>query len=156
MGLFVLLSALSTASEVAASDPLPEGVWYMPGASIGFTSPSLWLFGGELSIVCADCVRGAFPFGTWVGGYADAVHDVDREQVRVSLGPEIGLAMIAGLDGGVLVAHDDGGMHAGLTGRFLLTIGLASLWIRYGNLFIGAEQDHLETGVLLKVPIEGS
>ena len=81
IGLGVLLSGLWTATSAHASEPLPEGVWYMPGGSIGFSSPSSWLFGGELSVVCADCVRGAFPFGTWVGGYADVVHDVDREQI---------------------------------------------------------------------------
>ena len=90
----------------------------------------------------------------WFGGYVDGLYAVESEEVRMSLGPELGFSF-AGLDAGYLlsVAGPRGAQH-GLVVRPMLTLGIGTLYFRSAWLF-GAHADWSgEVGLLLKLPIE--
>ena len=90
----------------------------------------------------------------WVGGYADALYAVESEEVRISVGPELGFSF-AGPDAGYLVsASGPRGTQHGLVVRPMLTVGIGTLYFRSAWLF-GAHADWSgEVGLLLKLPIE--
>lgn len=100
--------------------------------------------GGEGSFVLINDVF------LWGGGYADVIHDFGPKATRVSFGPELGLTII-GVDTGVVLSSQDG-LHAGWTGRILLTFPIVELYARVGTLF--SEKDTWgEFGVMIKVPV---
>lgn len=107
--------------------------------------------GGEASLVSLGAVG---PPGTWLGGYADARWDFGADALLHSVGPQFGIAML-GLDLGYLGEASGGRYRPGFTARGLLTIGILSLFGRYGRLYGEAGQDDedvAEFGVLAKIP----
>lgn len=89
---------------------------------------------------------------TWLGGYVDAVHDFGPSATRISIGPELGKA-IFGIDGG-FVLSTYGGPHAGVCGRFLISLAVLHLYTRVGTIFDSPKEGtYGELGVMLKIPI---
>lgn len=124
-----------------------EGTYALGGISTGVTfAPAGFVLGAELSLV-----RQTQEFA-WFGAYVDGVYDFGRDQIRFSMGPELGWSAF-GLDAGYLLALDDVGAHSGITARPLLSIGYVSAFGRVSHLF-DVGQTWLEAGLLLKYPVE--
>jgi hypothetical protein len=87
----------------------------------------------------------------WFGGYLDALYDFGSDATRFSIGPEVG-AWYLGLDGGLVRELEEPGRY-GFAIRPALTVGFASLFVRYTHFFESTPEDtHVEVGVLLKYP----
>ena len=104
--------------------------------------------GGEASLVTLSQEM------LWVGGYADATYATAAEELRVSVGPELGFSF-AGIDlGYALKLGGERSPQHGISVRPLLSIGVATVYFRSIWLF-GAHADwSAELGLLLKFPIE--
>ncbi len=85
----------------------------------------------------------------WAGGYLDVQRDAALDQVRASIGPELGIAFV-GIDAGRVFGDADG-----WTARVALTAGVAALYLRRTWLDDPSEgSQHLyEVGLLLKFPL---
>jgi hypothetical protein len=131
---------------------VPEG-WFLPvGVNIGgAVHPSAdlgYLFGVEGSLVYFP-----LPHATWGGGYVDAVYDTGTKHARFSVGPEFGFTFI-GLDGGLVVQPGTERTAIGFQGRVLLTLGVVSVYARWGKLpALDVDATFREIGILLKFPI---
>ena len=90
--------------------------------------------------------KDAFYFGV----YADGLYDSHREGLRLSVGPEVGLAFW-GIDGGYLVEFRHHRAYHGAAVRFFASLGVLGVFVRYGALF-GA-RDFVEAGLLIKIPL---
>jgi len=129
---------------------LPIGV--SAAGAYGSDDQSGLALGAEASLVSLGLVG---PDGTWLGGYTDACWDFGANAFRHSTGPQFGIAML-GLDLGYLGEVRDGQYRPGFTARGLVTMGVLSLFGRYGRLYGGAGRDDgdvAEFGVLAKVPL---
>lgn len=127
----------------------PQG-WFLPvGLSVAGaahpTSPTALAVGAEASVV-------AFPVaeGNWVGAYVDAVHELDNDLTRVSIGPEFGFVLI-GVDGGFVVQRSERGTHYGGAVRPMLSFSFLTVYGRWG--WLSDDERFREIGVLLKFPI---
>lgn len=88
----------------------------------------------------------------WAGGYVDAVHDFGANATRITIGPELGL-LIFGVDGGLVLSTRDG-VHAGMCGRLLMTVGALAAYARVGTVFSSPQEGtYGELGILVKIPI---
>ena len=89
----------------------------------------------------------------WHGAYVDGTYATDSRELRLSIGPEIGLGPV-GMDAGYLLKlAGAGSAQHGLSLRWLLTTGVAAFYFRSGWLF-GSRSDWFgEFGLLLKFPI---
>jgi hypothetical protein len=116
--------------------------------TLGREAGSGLVLGAEGSLVVLN------PALFWWGGYVDVLYAFAADEVRLSLGPEVGIGWL-GLDAGyVLSSSQHGSPQHGLAVRPLLTIGIASAFFRSAWSF-GAQADwSCEIGVLLKFPIE--
>lgn len=103
------------------------------------------LLGSEVSFV--NLTRDLY----WFGAYADGLYDFGAGEGRFSVGPEVGVAFF-GLDGGYLAVVGPGGTQHGFTVRPLLTCGLASAYVRYGQVVTGTDDRFGEVGLLVKLP----
>jgi hypothetical protein len=138
------------------------------GANIGLSSheqsSSGFLVGGEASLAFLHLkaderehegdAPGVPMIGTpiWLGLYADLLRDTGSDTTRMSVGPELGTALI-GVDGGLL-AEVGGDTRWGVTVRPVLTVGLVSLYGRWGHFADDLrDPDFFEAGLLLKVPV---
>lgn len=127
-----------------------QGMYLMPGASVaarfaGEDGAGL-LLGGELSLVSH------YVNFFWFGGYVDGLYDFAAERARLSVGPELGWSAF-GLDAGYVLESAPGRWTHGVSVRPMLTIGLASLYVRGVQQF-GTSDRFMELGVLLKYPVE--
>lgn len=128
----------------------PEGVFLPLGASVAAashpSSPTALALGAEASVV-------AFPVGPamWAGGYADLLYEFRNDRTRASFGPELGFTLI-GVDGGVVVQSSANGTHWGGVVRPMLTIGLLSVFARFG--WLEDDERFVEIGALAKFPIQ--
>jgi hypothetical protein len=90
----------------------------------------------------------------WAGGYLDATFATEPEELRLSIGPELGFSFI-GIDTGyVLKLGGERSPQHGLSLRPLLTVGVAAVYFRSIWLFGEAADWSAEIGLLLKFPIE--
>jgi hypothetical protein len=146
------IALLPSRTRADAGFPIPDPGWYsLVGGNVGMSllarQSNGAVLGAEASIVHLG--REA----TWAGGYIDVVHDTSWNTQRISIGPELGLAMF-GIDGGYLMQLDHGALEHGVVVRPLITFGVVALYGRYGHLFIGdGREDFGELGLLLKYPI---
>ena len=132
------------------------GVYLPMGASLGgayrHDAPDGLMLGAEVSLVSFGQVG---PPGSWFGGYADGCWDFGVDAFRHSTGPQFGIAML-GLDVGYLGELRDGTYRPGLSARGFVTLGVLSMFGRYGRLYgrgAVADEDVAEFGVLVKVPL---
>jgi hypothetical protein len=158
--------ALAVGGEATAREvqepPSLLATWMRPGlylpigvsaaGAYGSDDQSGLALGAEASLVSLGLVG---PGGTWLGGYTDACWDFGADAFRHSAGPQLGIAML-GLDLGYLGEVRDGQYRPGFTARGLVTMGILSLFGRYGRLYGGAgrdDEDVAEFGVLAKFPL---
>lgn len=103
------------------------------------------LVGGELSLV-------RLRERTYLGAYTDAYYDWGADGTYVTLGPEIGYAVI-GLDGGVAWRFAGGDTQIGATGRLSVGVGLVNIYARYAY-FDAMSDDHvIQIGLAVKLPL---
>jgi len=127
--------------------------WFLP---VGFTVAGAAHPAADTGLVAG--VEGSlayFPldYGTWAGGYVDAVYDTGTKRARFSIGPEFGFTFI-GFDGGLVVQPGPDRTAIGYQGRVLLTMGLLSFYARWGKLpSLDVDATYREIGVLVKWPI---
>ncbi len=118
------------------------GASYFPDDGLGA------FIGAELSLALLS------PAWNWFGGYVDTVYDTGTQNVRSSVGLELGSRYV-GVDAGyVLDASDPDGLRHGVVVRPMLTTGLLSLGSRFGYLMTGQTQLFFEAGLLVKYPID--
>ncbi len=128
--------------------------WYMPvGITAGGTMHAFedrtGLLGVEVSVVHLQ-VGGGWLEHRWIGLYSDAYWAGDHDEIRFSIGPEMGISFI-GFDLGYMgVVSFDGSYTHGLTTRFLLTASIVSVYVRWN--WLAHEKDSGEIGALLKFP----
>jgi hypothetical protein len=155
------LVALAALAGAAVASPAParadgfpsfgNGLWMSTGLNIGGAfgpdRPGGVVLGGELS----------FPYlwwndARWVGLYGDALRDFGLSRNRYSFGPELGVAFF-GLDFGMVV-QTGGGVETqlGYTGRIVLTLGFAALYVRLVKIPKAVDTTNMEAGFLFKVP----
>lgn len=127
-----------------------QGVYLMPGASVGARfageDGAGLLLGGEVSLVSQNVNF------FWFGAYVDGVYDFAAEGTRISLGPELGWSAF-GLDAGYVFESGPGRQTHGVAVRPMLTIGLASLYVRGVQQF-GDSDRFVELGLLFKYPVD--
>ncbi len=88
--------------------------------------------------------------GMYFGVYFDGVHDFDRQSGRLSTGATAGW-FLGGIDIGYLVDLHPDGPHHGLSTRIFGSIGLLTLYVRYG--FLPQSNDFVEVGLMIKLPL---
>ncbi len=149
------LSALSVASfsgGAARADaaPKPEsGLWGSLGVPLGLgvhRGPNQFFFGAEASLFHLNRDF------RWLGGYADIVAEPSSEAVRVSVGPEIGMAVL-GIDGGY-VRELGGAKRHGFAVRPMLSLAFTTLAFRIGHFPGEKGGSYGELTLLVKVPFE--
>jgi hypothetical protein len=93
------------------------------------------------------------PVGLTLGyGFNPKRLDFGADANRFSFGPEVGIGPF-GIDGGAVISTLDG-THGGVTGRFLLTVGVLALYGRVGGIFDSPQEGTFgEIGLLIKAPI---
>ncbi len=141
---------MAVAPSAAAQWGTLQGTYLMPGVSVasrfaGEDGAGLVL-GGELSMAWQNVNF------FWFGGYADGVYDFAAGRARVSVGPELGWSAF-GLDAGYVVESGAERWTHGVSVRPMLTIGLASLYVR-GIQQFGVPDRFVELGILFKYPVE--
>jgi hypothetical protein len=129
----------------------PRGWFGMVGANFAFNFSrepgSGFAFGAEGSVARIT------PELFWAGAYLDALFAVEAEELRLSIGPELGYGF-AGFDVGYVLALGGRPAQHGVAVRPLLTFGIAAIYFRSIWLF-GTDADWSgEVGLLLKAPIE--
>lgn len=155
-GLWLLLM-LGSADHVSAdwSSP-PSGLFLPYGLTVGYLSSETHAgtersgkLGGELSLAAAhDRV--------WYGGYTDATYDITGQRAWLSLGPELGTALL-GMDAGAVLVAGVGGTRAGYRLRAVLNFPIANsysplqFFVGGGALESGTREPFFETGFLLKL-----
>lgn len=137
--------------DIRKDSLLPSG-WVLPvgvnlGAARGSNAARGIVVGPEISVVNFEDKHRGF----WFGAYADALYDTGASQLRLSIGPEAGWALL-GVDGGLVLGAGNGGTHAGVTMRGLLTLGVLAGYVRGGAIFDDKHTSFAEFGVLLKIP----
>lgn len=149
-GLF-LLALLAPASLRAEQTPWLTG-WYAPshlqaGVSIHPERSSGLVLGLQQSLVYQ-----VGPRASWWGGISgELMHDFGPSWTRVSLGPEVGYGVF-GVDAGFFAIRRDGKGEAGFQGRLVLTIGVAEVYGRLGEV-MGEERFRFgEVGIALGWP----
>lgn len=125
---------------------------YVPvGVNVGYSlnrslSPNNGgLLGLEASVV-------DFYEGRWYGAYADAVVDFASDEVRCTLGPELGLAIL-GIDGGYLFTDSPQGTQHGFVVRPMFAFGWVTAYTRFGIVLTPPKDKFGEVGLLLKFPL---
>jgi hypothetical protein len=142
--------ALAAAGEARAGGFDLNGIWSPVGVALGgsFNGQDRggFFLGPEASVVY-------FSDGVWAGGFADVLWDFGSDQLRHTIGPELGFGPL-GVDFGYLGVLQDGDYRPGYAARGMLTFSLISVYGRYGHVFDDAPIPTFgEVGVLLKVPI---
>jgi hypothetical protein len=85
---------------------------------------------------------------TWGGAYIDALYDSGIDHGRFSIGPELG-AQVFGVDAGPFVQTDG---KYGFEIRPVLTVGVVTLFYRFGH-YLGADDSTFhEFGIIGKIP----
>ena len=87
----------------------------------------------------------------WVGGYLDATWDFGPDYLMVTAGPEVGYGF-AGFDGGAGLRYDGDEVQFGPQGRFLLTVGIVSLYGRYAY-WPDPDSHTIQAGAMFKLPV---
>ncbi len=151
---FFLVTALGWSAKAHADmGPHISSGWYLPvglnlGASLHPKVHHGFLVGGEVSFVHLGAKK-----LIWAGGYVDALHDLGAKATRFSFGPEFGWSIV-GIDAGYMGDVRDGEYHHGMTIRAMLTLGIVTLYGRWGHVFgLERESDFGEIGFLFKAPI---
>lgn len=91
----------------------------------------------------------------WYGVFADAAYDFGHEATTLYIGPELGYGFV-GFDGGFAYRIPNSGENDfGPHGRFMLTLGVFSLYARYSR-FVETRDDVAQVGVLIKMPLWAS
>lgn len=148
----VALSVVPFAVSPARADAAPKpssGLWGSVGVPLGLglhRGPNQFFFGAEASLFHLNRDF------RWLGGYADIVAEPSSEAVRVSVGPEIGMAVL-GIDAGY-VRELGGTKRHGFAVRPMLSLAFTTLAFRIGH-FPGEEGGtYGELTLLVKVPFE--
>jgi len=123
--------------------------FFMGGLTGGgsFGSAGGGFAGGELSGVWLK-------EGLWGGFYTDAAYDFGRGSTALTIGPELGYAVL-GFDGGVGFRFgEEDESELGYVGRGMVTLGNFALYGRYGFWPDSSDARHIgQVGVLLKMPL---
>lgn len=138
-------------SSVALSDGGPkitDSLWMPVGLNLGYAVnpspvPNGFLIGPEVSLVYLD------QDVWWAGAYADALYDGGSERARISVGGEVGYAIL-GLDLGYVTTLR-GEREQGFRARAMFSLAAVHLYGGAGRL---SDATYGELGVLLKFPIE--
>jgi hypothetical protein len=154
----VLLAVCLLASALAlnASGGPLSGTYVPVGVSLGWTSGSGvgadereggFTLGLEVSYVIMT------PENQWYGGYLDLMAAPNDEELRVSVGPEGGAAILGGDAGLVMRANTaTGEVNVGVQARGLLTILPIMMPYVGGGLFFDGSPGFFEAGLLCKYP----
>ena len=145
---------LTSSQALALNDDLsiiPDG-WFVPmGVNVGMSVNDEYsdglLLGGEMSVVhLADTTL------FWAGGYLDGLRDFGAEVSRLSCGAQLGW-MFGGVEAGYLAQWTGGEIEHGVRIGLIATLGVISLYARYGHVFDALVQsEFVELGMLLKFP----
>jgi len=132
-----------------------EGWWVPVGITAGGTLHAMrdrtGLLGVEVSVVHLE-MGGGWLENRWFGLYSDVYWAGSHDEIRFSIGPEMG-ASFFGFDLGYMgVVSFDGGYTHGITTRLLLTACAFSVYVRWN--WIAHAKDSGELGVLLKYPFK--
>lgn len=128
--------------------------WYVPaGIATGITMQELGdrhgFLGVEVSAVYCDIGANLLEL-RWLGLYADAYWVGKLDEIRFTVGPELGW-MVVGLDVGYVgVATFDGGYTHGMAARIVLTASILAVYFRWD--WLVHEKDYGELGILVKFP----
>jgi hypothetical protein len=128
--------------------------WYVPaGITTGITMQELGdrlgFIGVEVSAVYCDIGANLLEM-RWLGLYADAYWVGKLDQIRFTVGPELGW-MVVGLDVGYVgVATFDGGYTHGMAARIVLTASILAAYFRWD--WLAHARDYGELGILVKFP----
>jgi hypothetical protein len=145
--------ALLLASGTAHADDPPFTIGSQPtwvilgGVTTGgtVTTDRGYFVGGELSLARLN-------EGNHIGVYTDAYYDWGPNGTYMTGGIELG-KKIVDLDGGVAFRFADGQRDVGFTGRISLGIGVFSLYGRYMHFSTMTNDNVVQVGVLLKLPL---
>ncbi len=132
-----------------------EGWWVPVGITVGGTLHAMrdrtGLLGIEVSVVHLE-LGGGWLANRWVGLFSDVYWAGDHDEVRFSIGPEMGVTFF-GFDMGYMgVVSFDGGYTHGVTARLLLTACAFSVYVRWN--WLAHAKDSGELGFLLKYPFK--
>lgn len=147
--LIAAAASLHAATLSADAGPrIPQGWVLTFGPTAGFSMHDQRANGAVLGAeVSAPYMMNS---GFWIGAYADTLRDFGPQRTRLSVGPEMGFAIL-GVDGGFLTEFADGYVRKGYTMRGVLTLGVLGLYGRYGKLNgPDAESSFGEIGLLIK------
>lgn len=134
-------------SSLAHADWGSTLTWKSVGVNLGAShdaGATNLLLGGEASV-------GASYMLLWGGGYMDAVYDTGTGDVRLSIGPELGLLCL-GLDAGLMIEVRDGKVEPGFVLRPMLAAVYAFPYARFGWRADEGAGGYSEFGILLKYP----
>lgn len=146
----VLASLFVVTPALADAAPKPNsGIWASVGVPLGLgihRGPNQFFFGAEASVFHLNRDF------RWLGGYADIVAEPSSEAVRVSVGPEIGMAIL-GIDAGY-VKELGGAERHGFAVRPMLTLAFTTFAFRVGHFPGDDGGTYGELTLLVKVPFE--
>lgn len=108
------------------------------------------LIGVELSVLKLTWRESGGAKLWWLGAYTDLVFDLANSETRFGLGPEVGNGFL-GIDGGPVIARQNGTWRAGAQIRPVITLGPIAAYARW-TILPGGEYRR-EAGLLLKYPI---
>lgn len=144
------VSLLVTTRAGADAAPKPDsGIWGSVGAPLGLAvhrGPNQFFFGAEASVFHLNRDF------RWLGGYADVVWEPSSETGRLSIGPEIGMAVL-GIDAGYLRELGGAERH-GFAVRPLLSLAIMTLGFRVGHFLGEGGGTYGELTLLVKLPFE--
>lgn len=146
----VLAALFAVTPALADAAPKPNsGIWGSAGVPLGLgihRGPNQFFFGAEASVFHLNRDF------RWLGGYADIVAEPSSEAVRVSVGPEIGMAVL-GMDAGYVREIGGAGRH-GFAVRPMLTLAFTTLAFRVGHFPGDDGGTYGELTLLVKIPFE--
>jgi hypothetical protein len=149
LALAALLAAPAALADAMPKVPpgirLPIGFW--TAVAIHDDATDGFMGALEASLVHTD--RGY----NWVGGYVDVGRDFAAERTRLTVGPEIGSALL-GVDAGYALELGGEKARHGFVVRPLLSLGIIMLGGRFGRLYGDSDETFGELGLLFKFPIE--
>lgn len=148
--------ALAPATAAADDGDKPFAFGGLPGWTLlgGLSGGGSFGSGGGGGFLGGELSLNRLQEGAWAGLYVDGLYDFGRSESLLSAGPQFGMAVL-GVDLGGALRTRDGENDVGVVGRLMVSLGLFSLYGRYGY-FIDSE-DHLgQIGLLLKWPLWAS
>lgn len=149
----IVLSLLAVPRLAAADDPPftigPQPLWFVLGGVTTGGTVALAdrgaLVGGELSVV-------RLRDGNYFGFYGDGYYDWGADGTYVTGGLELGHKFL-GIDAGGALRRAGGETDAGFAGRVAIGIGVFSVYVRYAHFDSMTEDNVLQVGALVKLPL---